>query len=199
MASKKSKTNHIDKYNSGVVFYNKGEFTKAILEFKSALSSEPKSEKYAHALANAYNNRGVAKYEAKKYEDAEGDFRKAYDIDKKNGQYMQNLKLARDSAHKHKVDVLCKGAYDMFGKKNYSESVRMLRDALKTEPEDKEIARALAVAYNGRGVLLYEQGRFEQAIKEFEAAHEVYPSENQYKLNLNWTKEAARRAARKKK
>lgn len=198
MASDKSKKSHIEKYNSGVVFYNKGEFSKAITEFRTALSGDSKNEKYSQALANAYNNRGVSKYEHKKYDEAASDFKKAHEYDKKNSQYVENIKLAEDSAHKSKIDADCKGAYEAFNKKDYSKAISMLRDALKKEPEDAEIKQALAVAYNGRGVELYEQGKFSQAIKEFETAHEVWTAEKQYKLNAQWTREAEKRAAKKK-
>ena len=194
-----SKTEHIDRYNAGVVFYNKGEFSRAITEFRAALKLHPREHRYASALANAYNNRGVAKYDAKKYEEAVSDFRKAYELEKKNGQYIDNLKLAKDSALKNKVDGLCKGAYAAFNKKKYSDAIKMLKDAYKLQPGDKDIAQALAVAYNGRGVSIYGKGRFEQAIKEFEAARQAYPAENQYRLNIVWTKEAIRRASKKKK
>ncbi|MFH0927309.1 MAG: hypothetical protein V1822_01895, partial [Candidatus Micrarchaeota archaeon] len=103
------------------------------------------------------------------------------------------------SAHKNKIDALCKGAYEAFNKKSYTDSIKMLKDALKQSPQDKDIKQALGVAYNGRGVANYNQGKFEHAIADFEMAVQAWPAQNQYKLNAHWTKEAARRAAKGKK
>ncbi|MFH0927456.1 MAG: tetratricopeptide repeat protein, partial [Candidatus Micrarchaeota archaeon] len=91
MASAKSKTGHVEQYNSAVIFYNKGDFSKAIAGFRAACSAAQKNEKYMMALANAYNNRGVFRYGHKKYDEAASDFKRALEIEKKDGRYMSNL------------------------------------------------------------------------------------------------------------
>ncbi|MFH1306964.1 MAG: tetratricopeptide repeat protein [Candidatus Micrarchaeota archaeon] len=199
MASKKSKTGAIERYNAGVVFYNKKDYTKAISEFRGALSADSKNVRYRTALANSYNNRGVSRYEAKKYEMAASDFEKAAGLESNNNQYAENLKLAKDSMKKDKMDGLCKGAYASYNKKKYTESIKMLKETAKLSPKDRDLIEALAVAYNGRGVKHYEEGKFEKAIDDFSRAKQLWPAEEQYGKNLQWTKVAARRSKKKKK
>ncbi|MFA5108116.1 MAG: tetratricopeptide repeat protein [Candidatus Micrarchaeia archaeon] len=199
MASKKSKTGHIERYNAGVVFYNKKDYDKAITEFRAALSGDSKNPKYKMALASCYNNRGVAKYDAKKYEQAVNDFRMAKDFEPTNNQYLQNLKLAQDSAKKSAIDKLCKNAYELYNNKKYGESIKNLLAALKMDQDDKELNQALAVAYNGRGVMYYSQTRFDLAEKDFAMAKGVWPHEPQYDKNLELAQKAAKTKVKKKK
>ena len=199
MASDRSKARVIEEYNLGVSFYNKGDFSNAITQFKEAIAADKTNERYKSALASAYNNRGVLVYSQKKYESAASDFKKAFELDTHNKQYADNLKLARETALKDKIDKLCKGAYDAFNKKEYTESINRLKEAMKFSPQDNEIKHALAVAYNGRGVFAYSQGKFGGALEDFEMAHQIMPTQEQYKININTTRELARRNAPKKK
>jgi len=193
MAKKRSKKEAIERYNSGVIFYNKRDYDKAVTDFRAALDANPNNAQFKAALANTYSNRGVAKFDAKEYERALNDFEKAHELDRANEQYKENLNIAKDSYKKQKIDKLCENAYTGYNKGKYMDSIRDLREALKMEPEDKDILQALAVAFNGRGVKSYEEGKFGYAIEDFEQAKKFWPAERQYAENLRSAKEAARR------
>lgn len=193
MASKRSKTDIINSYNSGVVFYNKKDYSHAIAQFEEALDGEPNNMQYKMALANSYNNRGVMLYETKNYKKAMEDFQSALKIEPDNKQYRENHSLAEDSQKKNELDMLCEEAYKAYNEKKYPEAISKLKEAIKLEPNDKNLSNALAVAYNGRGVKYYEEKKFALAIEDFEMAKKLQPNERQYELNSQWTKEAAKR------
>lgn len=190
MVSKKSKAEAIEKYNEGVVHYNKKDYTKAITNFRGALDNDPKNEQFAIALANCYNNRGVAKYEAKQYEKAINDFEKALEYDPENAQYDENLSLAEEELKKIELDELFASAYESYNQKKYEKAIKHLQEALKIDEENKDFMHALAVAYNGRGVQHFEDEKYDAAMKDFEKAMDLWPDDRQFEQNLQWTKEA---------
>lgn len=197
MASKGSKIKVIDRYNAGVAFYNKKDYSGAITEFNATVAVEPKNERFIAALANAYNNRGVQKYERKMYPSALLDFAKAAKLMPQSGQFAQNYNMAQDAAQKYELDKLCAGAYDAYNKKNYADAIKLLKEAAEKDVKNRELIKSLAIAYNGRGIENYEKGRFAHAAEDFAKAKQLWPDEKQYELNLEWTKAAAKRKGKK--
>jgi tetratricopeptide (TPR) repeat protein len=198
MSNARFQTNPVEIYNLGVVFYNRKDYVRAISEFKNAIKIEPKNMTYVLALANAYNNLAVMKYEARKYVESAEDFKKALELDPANEQFAQNLRLAQDSKSKDEIDRLCKGAYEAFNNKNYSESIRCLNDAHRIVPHDEDIEKALSVAYNGRGVFYYTQKKFEKARADFRTAYKIRPSQTQFGENLRMVDEVIENTRKKR-
>jgi len=199
MSSSRPSSDHVEIYNLGVVFYNRKDYHRAIEEFKTALKLDSKNTRYGFALANAYNNLAVAQYESRRYFDSEDNFKKALEIEPTNEQFAQNLRIAQESALKNEVDRLCKGAYEAFNNKNYSESIRCLKEAQKLVPHDEDVEKALSVAYNGRGVYYYTQKKYEKAKFDFRTAYKIMPSQTQFGQNLRLVDEAIGSSKGKKK
>ena len=65
-----------DYFNSGIAYYELGEYQQAIKDFNQAIRLDPK-------FAEAYNNRGSAYYGKGQYDEAIADYTKAIELNPK--------------------------------------------------------------------------------------------------------------------
>jgi len=134
----------IELFDQGVNRYQAGDVMGAIALWSQAIEIDPK-------YASAYNGRGIAYKNLKRYEEAIADYTRAIDI-APNDAYAYN----------------CRGiAYSDL--KRYEEAIADYTRAMEIAPND-------AYAYNGRGIAYKNLKRYEKAIADYTRAIEIDPN-----------------------
>jgi protein O-mannosyl-transferase len=161
--------------NRGIVYSNKKDYDRAILDFDQAIRLLPDD-------ARAYYNRGNAYYGKGRYEAAITDFDKAIELEPNYRKAHINRGIAyysqgRYAAAIQDYDKAIELAPDdavAYGNRGYSLNA-MGRYEAAIQDYDKAIALKpdYAEAYNNRGLARGNQGQFEAAIRDYDKAIEL--------------------------
>ena len=153
----------------GADYYSKKEYDKAIKCFTQAIELDksflPKDRVSKEVLAEAYYNRGRAKYYLKDYKGAIADHNKA-------------IELKPDYAK----------AYYKRG--NVKRKLKDYQGAIADFDKAIELDRDYAKAYHMKGVVKYNLKDYEEAIKDFEEALKLQPDNLFFRGNLRIVKDA---------
>jgi len=151
------KTNH---FQNGMVFFEKGEFKNADLEFRNALQIDP-------SFADGYFMLGKVKLTQKKYKDAYLSFKKAEKIDPDHLKVQLELAKIYHAAGKFDValeklkkflgqnpenhDAQLLQGYLMIAKRQFADAVLFFEKLMGKGHLQSEIFLSLATAYKGIG------------------------------------------------
>ena len=127
----------------GYTYFEKGQREEAILHYDQTIALNPR-------LANAYNNRGVAKKELGRHVEAIADFDEAIRIKPDLAEAYNNRGNAKLDLALHEEAIA-----------DYDEAIRIKQD--------------YAEAYSGRGLAKARLGRYEEAIADFDEAIRIRP------------------------
>jgi len=162
-----------DFFDQGVVWFQKGEYDRAIDDFTKTLEMAPEGrESYV-----IYYNRGVAFYKNREYDRAIEDFNTSLQLTPgqvKTGKYKPGI---YDSSMEIKPPPTPKIEYELFNvykirgdawfyKEGYSQAINDYSMALKYGDQRKE----LPYVYENRGWARFESGDFDGAIEDFSTA-----------------------------
>jgi tetratricopeptide (TPR) repeat protein len=162
-------------YDSGVAYYNQGQYDKAISDFTKALEINPK-------FAEAYNRRGIVYGIKGRYDEAISDFSKALEINSKfagayygrgityggKGQYDEAIS---DYNKALEINPKFAEAYNRRGiayseKGRYDEAISDYTKALEINPR-------YALACYNRGIAYCFKGEYEKSWKDIEKAQSL--------------------------
>jgi len=183
--------NYLGYHQRGSVWYERGDFDKAIADFDKAIELKNDNARifvnrgvswhnkgdYAKAIADynkalelekdfayAYGGRGYTHFFLKEYDKAIDDFNKAIEINSGEKSYYFN-----------------RGA-SWHNKGEYAKAIADYDMSLNLEPD-------YAIALNNRGKALYALADFEKAIKDFQKAINIDESYNYLEKNIKLAKE----------
>ncbi|MDZ7814749.1 MAG: tetratricopeptide repeat protein [Planctomycetota bacterium] len=184
-------TSYSDEFKKGIAALNRSDYYTAIAHFSNAIENTPSSA--------AYLNRGNAKFELGRHEEAIKDYDEAIRLDPKyaaayNNRGAANVKLGRhkdalsDYDEAIKLDPKYALAYRNRGNAKfeldrYEEAIKDYDEAIKLDPK-------YSSAYNNRGNAKLELGRHEEAIKDYDEAIKL-DSKNAYAYNNRGAAKAA--------
>jgi Flp pilus assembly protein TadD len=160
-------------FDQAVEYHQKGLFDNAITQLNGALATRP-------AFAEAHNLLGVCLDQKGQYSQAQAEYQQAIRIESANPRFLNNLGysyyLAGDDKH----------------------AIKWFRKALKVTPDDKRLHNNLGLAYGRKGehkkalehftvsvgevgahlnlgFVFNQQGRYDEAIREYESALRLQP------------------------
>ena len=177
MANQNDEQNHLQ---SGMDFYQRGNYLKATKEFKEALSVDPNN-------AETHNWLGRVALMQQRYEDAEKSFRKASSINSVEPAYRYNIGLALQNLKRYQeaeeefrraleLNKDCFPAHNglgalLFDRKRYDDAKAEFQTAIQLNPNDAE-------THNWLGRVALTQQRYEDAEKSFRKAIELDQKES---------------------
>ena len=139
-----------DKELEARAWFSVGYLYDEIKDFKRAIDAYTKAIRLNPDLAEAYNNRGVAKGRLNQHEAAIKDFDEAVRLKRDYAAAYNNRGVAKYELGQHKAAI-----------EDYDAALRLKLD--------------LAEAYNNRGVAKYELGQHEAAIEDYDAVLRLKP------------------------
>ncbi len=133
-------------FNRATRYYTEGKYEEAIKTLTLIIKSDVPDD----IKAGAYNNRGLAKHDLERYEEAIRDYDKAIELQPDYAAAYHNRGLAKNSLQR------------------YEEAIKDYDKVIELQPEDAE-------AYHNRGVAKYDLQRYEEAIADYDKAIELQP------------------------
>ncbi len=131
-------------FNRATRYYNEGKYEEAIETLTLIINSDAPDD----IKAGAYNNRGLAKHDLQRYEEAIEDYDKAIELQPKLANAWFNRGNAKGSLQRHE------------------EAIADFDTAIELQPD-------YAKAYHNRGVAKHSLGRYEEAIRDYYKAIEL--------------------------
>jgi tetratricopeptide (TPR) repeat protein len=173
----------VDYNTSGLAYFNKKEYDRAIADYHEAIRLDPSNTAYGDNLqvarealagqiaaerkaeAAAYNTSGLASFNKKEYDRAIADYNEAIRLDPSTTAYKDNLAAAQ----KAKADQI---------------ATVQAEAARKAEAERAAAQEALAAPYITSGNAYYDRGAYDLAIADYSRAVQLAPSNTVYKDKL---------------
>jgi tetratricopeptide (TPR) repeat protein len=156
----------------GMVWSERGEYDRALVDFDEALKLDPANE-------IAWSNRGLAWSSKKEYDKAIADYTEAIKIDSQFALAYYDRALAwyqkkdydksiADNTQAIKIDpkyatAFCNRGFAHYKKKNYTRANADFREAIRFDPR-------CSTAYDGKGKVWLEQKEYDNALKNFDSA-----------------------------
>lgn len=163
--------------NRGLAYDDRGDYQKAIKDYNTAISIDPK-------FVISYNNRGSTYVNLGKYEEAIKDYDKAISMNSKYAEAYSNRGFAYSSLGNHQealkdyttaisMDSKYAKAYNNRGNAyvnlgNYQEAIKDFNTAITLD-------RWYAEAYYNRGDVYINQGNYQEALKDCNMAISLNP------------------------
>jgi len=135
----------------GIAYYNLNRHDDAIQALEKALALRPGNNPSAEFLGKAYFKKGVAALQAKQYENALAQLRKAREHNPKDGFISYNM-----------------GEAYLF-LKNYGEAEKVYSQALETMPRSTEVFQRLGLVYE-------KQKKWDLSLQAYRKANELSPT-----------------------
>ena len=162
-----------DFFDQGVVWFQKGEYDRAVDDFSKALEMSPEeSDNYV-----VYYNRGRAHYKNRAYDEAIEDFTVSLRLTpgmNSKGQYLPDI---YDSSMVVIKPPTPKIEYELFNVYKARGDAWFYKEAYQRAIDDYSLAlkygaqrKPLPSVYEGRGWARFEQGNFDGAIEDFTTA-----------------------------
>jgi len=148
-------------FDSGITFFNRGEYQKAIPYFKKATELEPEyGEAYLY-LGRSYINQG-------QWRSAIPALRSAY-------------RLAPNETKNQTLEILIDGLINIavFEVKqgNFTQAIGYLQESLELAPNNNKVKTTLGKTLFSYGTQLVSQGKLTEAISQFQEATKLTPNE----------------------
>ncbi len=165
-------------YDSGVAYYNKGQYDEAISDFTKALEINPK-------FAEAHYYRGIAYAKKGQYEEAISDYNKALEINPRYAlaYYGRGLVYNEYKGQYDRAISDYSKALEINPRFNWAYVGRGIAYAKKGQDDEgiSDFSKALEInprdvwAYNNRGAAYNKKGQYDEAISDYNKALEINP------------------------
>ena len=166
---------HLNAHRTPVIRYIYADALARTGEFEAAYQQYTKATNTSPSFSLAYNGRGLLLINQGKPHEASIDFLKAIEL---------NPNLADACANYGNYCVLIEAASNFSNHDAPPLGIRYFNQSLESNPD-------FALAYNGRGCLLYGCGKFEQAVDDFIRAYTIMPELETAHLNESFALSAA--------
>ncbi|MFT3882165.1 MAG: protein kinase [Gemmatales bacterium] len=147
--------------------------TGSIEKFNKLIASTPLVHQYQQRLAISYGQRAMIYSRMKKFKEAEADIRMEHKLLEQlmlmNPTYLNKRELAR--AYGHLGDHYLFQQNHKECEKNYREASRIYAELMPLQPGDTDVRLWYSNMQMSLGNMMLSQARFNDAIKEYEAAH----------------------------
>ncbi|MDR1788680.1 MAG: tetratricopeptide repeat protein, partial [Treponema sp.] len=170
-------------FSAGLEAYKAKDYDAAIAAYTKALNIEPDNAELKKSMASAINSRGVSFYKAKNKDAAAVDFAKALHFDPANMTAKKNLERvqaemqpAAAAAPDPRVQEYISAGLEAQKAKDYDAAIAAYTKALKIEPDNAELKKNLAAAFNSRGVSSYKAKNKAAAAADFTEALRLDPT-----------------------
>jgi len=180
-----------------------GEDTKRLEEEKEHLRKE-----LVKKDMKKYYDIGVLYYKQEKYDDSVAQFKKILTLSPEHPQSQRFIEKIQEE-RKKKVKKHLDRAMEYYGKEEYEKAVAEFKEVLKLEPQheqsknilekiDQIIKKSKMRKFWEGGVNYYKEGRYAEAVAEFEEILKIDPSHSQSKNFIDKAKKEMRRAEEEK-
>ncbi len=200
-------------FNKGIDYFNKGEYLKALTEFKTTLNIDPeyhpardmltKSQKLyeenkTKILIQKNLSDGMDYFYNKNYEQARIFFKKVLELDPENQKAKEYLKKCEDNLKdllkEEKIAKIITDGLIYYRKKKFAEAIKKWQEVKEIDPQNKIIDEYISYArkaqeesmnkYYNMGVDYYNKGDYLKAKEFLEKALETNPNHSKAKKKL---------------
>jgi len=164
-------------YNRGFAYDDRGDYQKAIKDYNTAISIDPKS-------VISYNNRGAAYIKIGNHQEAIKDYSMAISLNSKYAEAYNNRGFAYSSLDNHQeaikdysmaISLNSKYAKAYNNRGNAYVSLGSYQEAIKDYSMAISLNSKYAKAYNNRGNAYVSLGSYQEAIKDYSMAISIDP------------------------
>jgi tetratricopeptide (TPR) repeat protein len=131
-------------YEEAIEQHEKGRVDAAIEKLVGSLVLDPNNAEAYNMLAVCYDEKG-------QYRNAQNEYKKALKVDPDNARFLNNL------------------GYSYYLGNDYGNAIKWFNKGLKTSPEDKRLHNNIGLAYGRKGEFAQARYHFTQAVGEFGA------------------------------